>query len=105
IEDPIEFLHEDKYSRITQREIGPDTPSFSSALRAALRQDPDVILVGEMRDRETIDIAIKAAETAHLVLSSAHTTDAGRTINRIVGAYPAEAQPGVRSRLAEALKA
>jgi twitching motility protein PilT len=105
IEDPIEFLHEDRSSRITQREVGPDTPSFSSALRAALRQDPDVVLVGEMRDLETIEIAIKAAETGHLVLSTAHTTDATRTIHRLVGAYPAEAQAGVRSRLAEALQA
>src|SRR5438270_6708845 len=105
IEDPIEFLHEDKLSRITQREIGPDTGTFALALRAALRQDPDVILVGEMRDMETIDIALKAAETGHLVLSSAHTTDAARTVNRVVGAYPPEAQPGVRVRLAEMLKA
>ncbi len=105
IEDPIEFLHEDKYSRITQREIGPDSPSFAHALRAALRQDPDVILVGEMRDAETIEIAIKAAETGHLVLSTVHTTDCVRTIGRIVGAFPPEAQTGVRNRLADNLKA
>ncbi len=104
IEDPIEFLHEDKLSRITQREIGPDTVSFSTALRAALRQDPDVILVGEMRDTETIEIALKAAETGHLVLSTVHTTDAAKTISRLVDAFPAEAHDGVRHRLAENLK-
>jgi twitching motility protein PilT len=104
IEDPIEFLHEDKLSRITQREIGPDTASFSAALRAALRQDPDVILVGEMRDTETIEIALKAAETGHLVLSTVHTTDAAKTISRLVDAFPAEAHDGVRHRLAENLK-
>ena len=103
IEDPIEFLHEDKLSRITQREIGPDTGSFSAALRAALRQDPDVILVGEMRDTETIEIALKAAETGHLVLSTVHTTDAAKTISRLVDAFPAEAHDGVRHRLAENL--
>ncbi len=105
IEDPIEFLHEDKFSRVTQREIGPDTPSFSSALRAALRQDPDVILVGEMRDAETIEIALKAAETGHLVLSTVHTTDCVRTIGRIVGVFSPEGQHGVRNRLADNLKA
>lgn len=104
IEDPIEFVHEDKFSRIMQREIGPDTPDFSKALRAALRQDPDVILVGEMRDAETIEIAIKAAETGHLVLSTVHTQDAYRTINRIIGVFPPEAQTGVRNRLAENLR-
>ena len=104
IEDPIEFLHEDKLSRITQREIGPDTQSFSHALRAALRQDPDVILVGEMRDTETIDIALKAAETGHLVLSTVHTTDAAKTIGRICDAFPADAQEALRHRLAENLK-
>jgi twitching motility protein PilT len=104
IEDPIEFVHEDRYSRITQREIGPDTPGFSQALRAALRQDPDVILVGEMRDAETIEIALKAAETGHLVLSTVHTNDCFRTISRIVGSFPPEAQTGVRNRLSENLK-
>ncbi len=104
IEDPIEFLHEDKLSRVVQREIGPDTTTFSAALRAALRQDPDVILVGEMRDTETIEIAMKAAETGHLVLSTVHTTDAARTISRLVDAFPAEAHDGVRHRLAENLK-
>ncbi len=105
IEDPIEFLHEDKTARITQREVGPDTPTFATALRAALRQDPDVILVGELRDHETIDIALKAAETGHLVLSTAHTSDAVRTVNRLVGVYPNEAQVGVRNLLAELLQA
>jgi twitching motility protein PilT len=105
IEDPIEFVHEDRYSRVTQREIGPDTPSFGKALRASLRQDPDVILVGEMRDAETIEIAIKAAETGHLVLSTVHTQDAYRTINRIIGVFPPEGQTGVRNRLAENLRA
>lgn len=105
IEDPIEFLHEDKLARVTQREIGPDSPSFASALRAALRQDPDVILVGEMRDSETIEIALKAAETGHLVLSTVHTTDCVRTIGRIVGTFEPAAQTGVRNRLADNLKA
>jgi twitching motility protein PilT len=105
IEDPIEFLHEDKFSRVTQREIGPDTPDFAHALRAALRQDPDVILVGEMRDVETIEIAMRAAETGHLVLSTVHTTDCYRTIGRIISVFPAEAQNAVRMRLAENLKA
>jgi twitching motility protein PilT len=105
IEDPIEYVHADIHARITQREIGADTTSFSSALRSALRQDPDVILVGEMRDLETIDIALKAAETGHLVLSTAHTQDAARTIGRIIGAYPSEAESTIRGRLAETLKA
>ena len=104
IEDPIEFLHEDKLSRVTQREIGPDTGTFAQALRAALRQDPDVILVGEMRDKETIDIALKASETGHLVLSTVHTTDAAKTIGRLCDAFPADAQEPLRHRLAENLK-
>jgi twitching motility protein PilT len=105
IEDPIEYLHKDNRARITQREIGPDSASFSAALRSALRQDPDVILVGEMRDIETIDIALKAAETGHLLLSTAHTTDVAKTINRVVGAYPSDAERTIRGRLSEALKA
>jgi twitching motility protein PilT len=104
IEDPIEFVHEDKFSRIMQREIGPDTPDFSKALRAGLRQDPDVILVGEMRDSETIEIALKAAETGHLVLSTVHTTDCYRTIGRIISVFEPSAQNNVRNRLAENLK-
>lgn len=105
IEDPIEFIHSPKRSRISQREIGRDTTTFANALRAALRQDPDVILVGEMRDLESIDIALKAAETGHLVLSTVHTTDAPKTINRLVSMFPAEEQSMARLRLAEALKA
>ncbi|MBK6683671.1 MAG: type IV pilus twitching motility protein PilT [Deltaproteobacteria bacterium] len=104
IEDPIEFLHEDKLARITQREVGADTESFAMALRAALRQDPDVILVGEMRDAITIDTGLKAAETGHLVFSTVHTTDAAKTIGRIIDVFPHEAQNAVRIRLAENLK-
>ncbi len=84
VEDPIEFLHTDRVSSISQREIGFDTASFSAALRAALRQDPDVIFVGEIRDEETMEIALKAAETGHLVLATLHTTDAVRTVNRML---------------------
>ena len=105
IEDPIEFLHQDQLARVTQREVGADTESFALALRAALRQDPDVILVGEMRDAETIDTALKAAETGHLVLSTVHTRDAAKTIGRIIDVFPHEAQDAVRIRLAENLKA
>lgn len=105
IEDPIEFLHQDQLARVTQREVGADTESFSMALRAALRQDPDVILVGEMRDSVTIDTALKAAETGHLVLSTVHTTDAAKTIGRIIDVFPHDAQDAVRIRLAENLKA
>lgn len=105
IEDPIEFVHTPKKARITQREVGRDTESFAMALRAALRQDPDVILVGEMRDPETIDIALKAAETGHLVLSTVHTTDAAKTIGRLVSTFPIEAQAMVRLRLADNLAA
>lgn len=105
LEDPIEFVHPDKQSSVSQREIGQDSRNFADALRAALRQDPDVILVGEMRDYETIDIALKAAETGHLVLSTVHTTDAVRTIGRLVGVFPPEQQEGARLRLAENLKA
>jgi twitching motility protein PilT len=104
IEDPIEFLHEDKLSRITQREVGADTESFAMALRAALRQDPDVILVGEMRDAVTIDTGLKAAETGHLVFSTVHTNDAAKTIGRIIDVFPHDAQTAVRLRLAENLK-
>jgi twitching motility protein PilT len=105
IEDPIEFLFSNQKSSIVQREIGVDTSSFSIALRAALRQDPDVIMVGEMRDMETIDIALKAAETGHLVLSTAHTTDAAKTIQRIISVFPSAEQNMVRIRLAECLRA
>jgi twitching motility protein PilT len=104
IEDPIEFLHKNQRSRISQREVGSDTRSFTAALRAALRQDPDVILVGEMRDPETIDIALKAAETGHMVFSTVHTTDAAKTVGRLVSVFPAEEQQTVRLRLADNLK-
>jgi twitching motility protein PilT len=105
IEDPIEFLFSSKKSCIIQREIGIDTDSFSSALKAALRMDPDVIMVGEMRDRETIDSCIKAAETGHLVLSTLHTQGAVSTINRIIGHFPPDAQEITRNRLADILVA
>lgn len=105
IEDPVEFIHRDVKSSITQRAIGLDTPTFANALRAALRQDPDVILVGEMRDYETIDIALKAAETGHLVFSTVHTTDTAKTINRLLSVFPAAEQDGVRFRLSESLMA
>ncbi len=105
IEDPIEFLHRDQKSNVIQREIGGDTESFEAALRAALRQDPDIILVGEMRDRATIDIALKAAETGHLVFSTVHTTDALRTIARLVSVFEASEQMATRLRLSESLKA
>jgi len=105
IEDPIEFLHKDRKSIINQREVGSDTNSFAMALRAALRQDPDVILVGEMRDRETIDIALTAAETGHLVLSTLHTLDAVETIMRIVSQYPPHQHLQIRLQLAGVLKA
>jgi twitching motility protein PilT len=105
IEDPIEFLIRDKRSIINQREMGVDTRSFSNALRAALRQDPDVIFVGEMRDLETIETAITAAETGHLVLSTVHTLDAKETINRIIAVFPSHQQKQIRLQLASVLKA
>jgi twitching motility protein PilT len=105
IEDPIEFVFTHDKSIITQREIGTDTTSFPDALRAALRQDPDVIMVGEMRDQVTVDTSLKAAETGHLVLSSIHTSDVHSTINRLVSFFPAEEQLQVRSRLADNLAA
>jgi twitching motility protein PilT len=105
IEDPIEFLFRHKMSVISQRELGSDTPSFGRALQSALRQDPDVILIGEMRDAETVEIALKAAETGHLVLSSLHTTDAVKTIARLIGFCPPEQEGTVRGRLADSLMA
>jgi twitching motility protein PilT len=105
IEDPIEYVIRDRKSLITQRELGSDTDSFATALRAALRQDPDVILIGEMRDLDTINIALLAAETGHLVLSTLHTGDASETINRILAAYPAMQQIQIRMQLASNLKA
>ncbi len=100
IEDPIEFLHKDKKCIINQREIGVDTRSFAESLRAALRQDPDIIMVGEMRDLETTEIALTAAETGHLVLSTLHTIDAAETINRIVAIFPPYQQKQIRIQLA-----
>lgn len=105
IEDPIEFLHRDKRSFVSQREVDVDTRSFAEALRGALRQDPDVILVGEMRDLETIETALTAAETGHLVLSTLHTLDATETITRVVSSFPAHQQKSVRLQLASILKA
>jgi len=105
IEDPIEFLHRDKQSFVSQREVDVDTRSFSEALRGALRQDPDVILVGEMRDHETIVTALTAAETGHLVFSTLHTLDATETITRIVSSFPSHQQKSVRIQLAGILKA
>jgi twitching motility protein PilT len=105
IEDPIEFYHEHKQSVVTQREVGVDVPSFAEALKKALRQDPDVILVGEMRDLETIGAAVTAAETGHLVFGTLHTTGAAETIDRIVDVFPTDAQEQVRSQLANGLEA
>jgi twitching motility protein PilT len=105
VEDPIEFLHKDKKSFITQREVDVDTRSFAEALRGSLRQDPDVILVGEMRDLETIETALVAAETGHLVLSTLHTLDASETLTRIITAFPPYQQKSIRIQLAGLLKA
>ncbi len=105
IEDPIEFIYRDEKCTVIQRECGSDTDNFAKALRAALRQDPDIILVGEMRDRETIDIAIKAAETGHLVLSTVHTTDAPKTISRILSVFDPTEQVAMRQRLSETMQA
>ncbi|HET7704776.1 MAG TPA: type IV pilus twitching motility protein PilT [Thermoanaerobaculia bacterium] len=105
VEDPIEFLHRDKKSIVNQREVEVDTKSFSQALRSALRQDPDVILVGEMRDYETIETALTAAETGHLVFSTLHTLDATETINRIIAVFPPHQQKQIRMQLASVLKA
>lgn len=104
IEDPIEFLHNHKKSTINQREVGHDTKDFASALRAALRQAPKVILVGEMRDLETTEIALEAAETGHLVLSTLHTIDASKTIDRIIGLYPKNEERVIRTRLAQTFR-
>jgi twitching motility protein PilT len=104
IEDPIEFLHRHKKATVHQRELHSDTPTFALALRAALRQAPKVILVGEMRDRETIEIALEASETGHLVMSTLHTIDASKTVERIVGVFPMADQQGIRSRLSKAFR-
>jgi len=105
IEDPIEFLHESKRCLVNQREVHRDTQSFSAALRSALREDPDVILVGEMRDLETIRLALTAAETGHLVFGTLHTTSAAKTVDRIIDVFPAEEKAMVRSMLSESLMA
>jgi twitching motility protein PilT len=104
IEDPIEYLHSHKNSTINQREVGHDTNDFPSALRAALRQAPKVILIGEMRDFETTEIALEAAETGHLVLSTLHTIDASKTVDRIIGLYPKNDEPVIRTRLAQTFR-
>jgi twitching motility protein PilT len=104
LEDPIEYVHEHKLGTVNQRELGLDFDSFASGLRAALRQAPKVILVGEIRDRETITIALEAAETGHLVLGTLHTSDTGQTINRIIGMFELAEERLIRSRLAESLK-
>jgi len=104
IEDPVEFVHKEKKALINQRSLGEDTLSFSNALRAALREDPDIILVGEMRDTETMEIALHAAETGHLVFSTLHTLDAKETLNRIIGVFPPEEQQRIRLVLASVLE-
>jgi twitching motility protein PilT len=105
IEDPIEYYHDHKHCIVTQRELGTDTPSFAEAIRGALRQDPDVILVGEMRDLETIEAAVSAAETGHLVFATLHTTGAARTVDRIVDAFPASTKDQIRTQLASSIVA
>jgi twitching motility protein PilT len=105
LEDPVEYIHQPIKARITQREIGEDTNDFAAALRSALRQDPDIILIGEMRDAETIGIALKAAETGHLVFGTVHTTDALNTIGRLISMFPPEEQDAVRMRIADNLYA
>ncbi len=105
IEDPIEFVHESKSSLVTQRQVHRDTLGFSQALRSALREDPDIILVGEMRDLETIRLALTAAETGHLVFGTLHTTSAAKTIDRIIDVFPSAEKAMVRSMLSESLKA
>lgn len=104
IEDPIEFLHPHKNSTVHQRELHSDTPNFAVALRAALRQAPKVILVGEMRDRETIEVALEAAETGHLVLSTLHTIDAAKTVDRIIGVFPKNEEKVIRTRVAQSFR-
>lgn len=105
IEDPVEFVHSPRQCLVTQRQVGRDTPSFQDALRAALREDPDVILIGEMRDAETIRLALTAAETGHLVLATLHTAGAAKTVDRIVDAFPAAEKESVRAVFAESLRA
>lgn len=104
VEDPIEYVHQDQMSIVSQREVGKQTKNFASALKAALREDPDVVLVGELRDLETISLALTAAETGHLVFGTLHTSGAPNTINRIIDVFPSEQQAQVRAQLAESLK-
>jgi twitching motility protein PilT len=104
LEDPIEFIHEQKKATFSQRELGSDFPDYHSGLRSALRQGPKVILLGEIRDRATLEIALSAGETGHLVLTTMHTTSAGQTINRIAGMFDASEQPHIRLRLVESLR-
>jgi len=104
VEDPVEFIHKDKLSIISHREIGKQTESFSSALKAALREDPDVILVGELRDLETVGLALTAAETGHLVFGTLHTSGAPETINRIIDVFPPEQQSQIRAQISSSLK-
>ncbi len=104
IEDPVEYMHRHIKSTVNQREVGSDTKTFALALRAALRQAPKVILIGEMRDVETIETAMEAAETGHLVLSTLHTIDAAKTVDRIVGVFPKDQEPQVRTRLAQSFR-
>src|SRR5204862_1755049 len=104
IEDPIEFVHPPKQCVVNQREVGPHTHSFANAIRAALREDPDVILVGEMRDLETISLAVSAAETGHLVFGTLHTSSAAQTIDRIIDVFPSHQQPQIRAQLSESLR-
>jgi twitching motility protein PilT len=105
IEDPIEFLHRDINCHINQREVGTDTSNFSQALRRVLRQDPDIIMIGEIRDQETLEIALKAADTGHMVFSTLHTMDATQTINRVLSFYPPMEQADIRFQLSTALQA
>ena len=105
VEDPIEFVHESKKCLINQREVGPHTLSFSNALRSALREDPDIILVGEMRDLETIRLAMTAAETGHLVFGTLHTSSAAKTVDRIIDVFPAAEKEMIRAMLSESLRA
>ena len=105
IEDPLEYYHSHKQCIVTQREVGEDVPTFADALRGALRQDPDVILVGEMRDLETIEAAVTAAETGHLVFGTLHTTGAARTVDRIVDSFPSSSKEQIRTQLASSLLA
>jgi len=104
LEDPLEFIHENKLSLLNQRQIGEHTDSFASALKAALREDPDIILVGEMRDLETIQLAMSAAETGHLVFGTLHTNTAAKTIDRIIDVFPTDQQTQIRAMLSESLK-